>query len=89
MADRQEQIQRAAAVKARHEADLMRRPGVRGVGIGFRRRGGTLREDEVCIVVMVLRKLGLTDINPADRLPAELDGVPVDVQEVGDITALG
>jgi hypothetical protein len=39
----------------------------------------------VCIVVTVDKKYGLEDLDDDDVLPTELEGIPVDVQEVGDI----
>lgn len=87
MSEHEEFLNRAKDVKARHEQELMRQPGVVGVGIGLRQRRGQYHHDEVCIVITVRRKLAPADINPVELLPAELEGVPVDVQEVGDITA--
>jgi hypothetical protein len=75
----------AREVKARHEADLMARPGVVGVGVGLRQRGGQITE-ELAIVVMVRRKRSPADLPAPDLLPADIEGVPVDVQEAGDIT---
>ncbi len=64
----------------------MDRANVVGVGIGFRQRGGR-RIDEVVLVVMVEKKVAASALSQEDLLPAELDGVPVDVQEVGRIRA--
>jgi hypothetical protein len=76
---------RAQAVRQAHEADLMSRENVVGVGVGLRTRGGH-REREVAIVVMVRQKVPRTMLAEADVLPGQIDGVPVDVVEVGDIT---
>jgi len=57
-----------------------------GVGVGLRTRGGR-RQREVALVVMVRQKVPRTMLAEADVLPAEIDGVPVDVVEVGDISA--
>jgi hypothetical protein len=87
MPSQQKQIERARAVKQRHEAALLAHPGVVGVGIGLRQRGGELT-NEVCIVVMVRRKRPSEELEAADELlPHMIDGVPVDVQEVGEIAA--
>lgn len=86
MPSQQQQIEHAREVKQRHEADLLARPGVVGVGIGLRQRGGELTS-EVCIVVMVQRKHPPEELNSEELLPRALDGVPVDVQEVGEIAA--
>ncbi len=79
-------IERAKKVKARHEAKLMSRPGVVSVGVGLRQHAGKI-SGEVCIVVMVRRKRPRADLRPGEALPAALDGVPVDVQEAGEIAA--
>ena len=77
---------RAQAVRQAHEADLMARANVVGVGVGLRTRGGR-REHEVAIVVMVREKVPRTMLAESDVLPGEIDGVPVDVVEVGEISA--
>jgi hypothetical protein len=84
---RAEELERLRAVKAAHEAELMRKTNVVGVGIGFRRRNGKLTDDAV-IVVSVKQKLPASQIAPNDVIPRELDGVPVDVQAVGELRAL-
>ena len=80
-------VQHAQEVKRRHEADLLRKPNVVAVGVGFRTRGGQ-RTDEVSIVVSVKAKVADSQLRPGDRLPASLEGVPVDVVETGTIRAL-
>lgn len=86
MPDQDEQISHAREVKRRHEEELLAHPGVTGVGIGWRYKGEVMT-DEVCIVVMVQEKLAPDDLDPDDVLPAEIEGVPVDVQQSGDLTA--
>jgi hypothetical protein len=81
-----EQMERLRAVKAKHESELMRKANVVGVGIGFRRRGAEMT-DEPSIVVSVTRKLPGSIVDPEDFIPPELDGVPVDVQAVGELRA--
>jgi hypothetical protein len=72
------------AVKQAHEGQLMGMANVVGVGIGFRTYQG-LRTNQPALVVMVSRKIPPEMLNPEERIPAEIDGVPVDVQEVGQI----
>lgn len=79
-------IQQAMAVKARHEARLMQKANVVGVGVGFRERDGKLT-DEIALVVNVTRKLPRNQLAPEDLIPNEIDGVPVDVYETGEIQA--
>ena len=82
-----EAIVRAQAVKARYEKKLMRKRNVVGVGVGFRERAGQ-QTDAVCIVVSVRQKLSPDQLAPQDIIPAELDGVPVDVKVTGAFRAL-
>ncbi|MGD2146630.1 MAG: hypothetical protein PVH41_08055 [Anaerolineae bacterium] len=58
-----------------------------GVGIGYRTRGGVVT-DELCIVASVTRKMTPSGLRTQDSIPTQLDGVPVDVQEVGRLEAL-
>lgn len=81
-------IQRALDVKARHEARLMKKANVIGVGVGFRERGGK-PTDEVALIVNVTRKLSGDQVAPEDLIPSEIEGVAVDVHETGEIRALG
>jgi hypothetical protein len=82
-----EAVARVQSVKAKHERELMRKRNVVGVGVGFRERDGR-RTDEVCIVVSVREKLPLDQLASKDVIPAELDGVRVDVQATGTFRAL-
>ena len=79
--------QKAIQVKRAHQAELMAKANVVGVGVGFRQVGGE-RTETVALVVMVARKLPAAQLAPKDVLPKEIEGVPVDVQEVGEIKAL-
>lgn len=83
---REDQIAHAQAVKARHANQLMSVPGVVSVGVGLRQQSGRLT-DEVAIIVMVGEKAPPGKVPAAERLPAQLDGVPVDVQQAGEIKA--
>ncbi len=73
-------------VKHRHEAELMRKPNVVGVGIGQRQREGH-PTDELNLVVNVTRKVPEDDLAPEDRIPEWVEDVPVRVYEVGEIQA--
>jgi hypothetical protein len=79
-------VKRAQDVKRRHEAELLRKPNVVAVGIGFRTRGGQPTQ-EVCIVVSVKTKVPAAQLKRGDLLPASIDGVPIDVVETGAIRA--
>lgn len=79
-------IARAEAVREQHQGALLRKANVVGVGVGFRRRAG-VQSREVAIVVLVRRKVPRAQLSPGDILPGEIDGVPIDIQEVGEIRA--
>ena len=83
-----EDLERLRAVKSAHEPDLMRKANVVGVGIGLRHREGNPTGEPV-IVVSVTRKVPLSQLAPGDVIPHELEGVPVDVQAIGTLRALG
>lgn len=84
--DLQAATERVMAVKRAFEAELLTKPNVVGVGIGHRQTGGQ-PTDTIALVVMVTRKLPPSLLAPEDQIPAMIDNVPVDVQEVGEITA--
>ncbi len=79
-------VQHALAVKRRHEAELLRKPNVVAVGVGFRTRGGQSLS-EVCIVVSVTQKIPAADMKRDEVLPKMLEDVPIDVVETGVIRA--
>ena len=81
-----EALTRIREVKRRREAELLRKANVVAVGIGYRQRGGR-PTGELCLVVSVRRKVPLEELAPEDRIPPEIDGVPVDVQEVRALRA--
>jgi hypothetical protein len=80
-------VQRALEVKRRHEQELLSKANVVAVGVGYCRRGG-VQTGEVCIVVSVKNKVPLSELKPGDVIPAQIEDVPVDVVETGEIRAL-
>jgi hypothetical protein len=62
-------------IQERHEAALMAVPGVTGVGVG-------LRDGHPVLLVLVRERTP-----EVARLPQSLDGIPLVVDVVGDITA--
>ncbi|MFQ5613229.1 MAG: hypothetical protein ACE5H9_13965 [Anaerolineae bacterium] len=82
--DIQQAIERVKSIKTRHEADLFKKANVVGVGVGYIWRQGQLTDD-IGLVVNVRRKVPLAQLAEEDVIPEELDGVEVDVNEVGDI----
>lgn len=79
-------MDRVQRVKDAHEAELMSKANVVGVGVGYREKGGK-KTDDLSLVVMVERKVPETQLAPQDVVPKSIEGVPVDVQEVGQIRA--
>jgi hypothetical protein len=82
-----DELERIRAVKEAHETALLQKPNVVGVGIGMRMQGGQMT-DELGIVVSVTKKIPLDGLDPTDVIPSELEGVPVDIQEVGTLHPL-
>jgi len=71
------------AIKERAAARLMPLPGVTAVGLGGREQGGR-PTGEVVLKVFVERKRPVADLAPGTALPAEFEGLGVDV---GELTA--
>ena len=82
----QRSIEKAQAVKEAHAEEIMSKANVVGVGVGFCQKGG-IRTDTVGLVVMVNKKIPGANLAPEDLLPEVIDGIPVDIQEVGEIKA--
>ena len=78
--------ERAAQVKEKSEAQLMELPNVVGVGVGLREEGGEYTS-EVVVVVFVSEKVPATQLKKDELIPAEIDGVRIDVQEIGVVGA--
>ena len=81
-----ESYQKAMVVKEKHEEALLNKANVMGVGVGLRMRAGELTDD-VVLVVMVTRKVPRAQLAPEDFVPSEIEGVPVDIQEIGHVRA--
>jgi hypothetical protein len=75
---------RAQAVKERHEKELMAKANVIGVGIGLQQQAGKTTVG-MSLVVMVTHKVPREQLAPEDIIPSEIDGVAVDIQEVGEL----
>ena len=63
-------------VKQRHEAELMRIPGVVGVGVGQ-------CDEQACIKVLVERQTP----EVAAVVPTNLEGIRVVLEEIGQVSA--
>ena len=74
-------------LKEKYTGELLRKSNVIGVAIGYKETGGQ-KKDTLSLVVMVRKKVPLTQLNEGDIVPAEIEGVLTDVREAGDIKAL-
>ena len=70
----EEEYEHARRVKQRVEDRLLALPGVHGVSIARKNGDGAF-----AIVVHVLRKRPTSELSDAERIPAEIEGVPTDV----------
>lgn len=78
--DDPEAVGQAIRVKDAAVERLMAIPGVHAVGVGPRYRGGQ-RTDELALLVRVDRKRPPDEISPGEAIPADINGLPTDVQE--------
>ncbi len=79
------EIQKA---KARHERRLLRKRNVVGVAVGKKVVGGE-ETDELCLVVLVRKKLPEAELGSRERIPKRINSVTTDVVETGELEALG
>lgn len=86
MASQKTALEKARQIKLEYEKILLAKANVVGVGVGYCFNTGQ-RTESIGLVVMVSRKMPLKQLRPEDVVPAEIEGVPVDVQEVGEINA--
>ncbi|HEY46716.1 MAG: hypothetical protein AMJ88_08240 [Anaerolineae bacterium SM23_ 63] len=77
-------LQRALMVKERYGEELMGKANVQGVGIGLHMREGK-PTGGLSLVVLVSHKVPKAQLAPEDLIPNEIEGVSVDVQEVGEL----
>jgi hypothetical protein len=82
----EDELSRVRTVKDAHERELLRKPNVVGVGIGRKRRGGETT-GQLSIIVSVSQKVPADSLEPDEVIPSDLEGIPVDVQEVGTLRA--
>ena len=69
------------AILRRHEDRLMSLPNVQGVGLGERR-------GEAVTKVFVDRKVAEAGLAPDAIVPKEIEGCPIDVEEIGKVEAI-
>jgi hypothetical protein len=81
-----EKMAQVTSIQERYQNYLLNIPHVVGIGIGFATMEGQLTQ-ELSLVVMVDQKLPDEALPPEYRIPKEIEGVRVDVQETGAFTA--
>lgn len=79
---------RITEIQVQYAHKLMEKANVVGVGIGLAKVAEDYTQ-EMALVVMVEKKVPLEELAEEDRIPSELDGVRVDVQQTGAFTAGG
>ena len=80
-------IEEIKAIKDRYKDDLLQKKNVVGLGIGYKEVEGQ-ETAQLSLVVMVRKKEPSSQLDATDLVPSEIEGVPVDVKEVGEIVAL-
>ena len=73
--------------KVRHTAELMKKTNVVGVAIGYKEKGGK-KTGTPNLVVMVRKKVPISELRQQDVVPSEVDRIGTDVKDVGEIRAL-
>ena len=84
--DESSPYEKARQVRLTYRDMLLSKPHVVGLGIGYQKIAGQMT-DKIALIVMVDKKMPASLLRPGDQIPRELDGVPVDVQEVGQVRA--
>lgn len=77
----------SAAFTAEVEEGLVGFPNIVGSGLGVKQRDAATTET-LCVKVYVREKLTAAQVAGESLIPEQIDGVPTDVEEVGDIAAL-
>lgn len=83
--DYEMEYQHVRTVKERYEQELLAKANVVGVGIGL--RSTVTRSEAISLIVNVTHKTPLKALRSADRIPDELEGVPVKVEAIGQPSA--
>ena len=81
------EYEQVRAVKEAHERELLAKQNVVGCGVGYKFVEGK-RTDKLAIVVMVSEKVSENVLALEEIIPKEVDGVPVDVQDVGELRVI-
>ena len=80
-------MQEIRNVKAQYVDLLLKKRNAVGCGVGYKETGGA-RTGELCIIVSVVEKMPMMELDRHDLIPQVLSGIKTDVQETGVIHAL-
>lgn len=86
MSTQDDQMTHATEVQSKYTDELMRKAHVQGTAIGLAKVGGKYTS-QIALVVLVDKKVPTSQLDAKDVIPQELDGVRVDVQEIGILQA--
>jgi hypothetical protein len=84
--DLKAETDRILQVLKKHKTELLSKPNVVGVAVGFQRQA-EISTQNLALVVMVDQKIPSSQLPPGAQIPESLDGVLVDVQEIGRLDA--
>jgi len=73
--DSQAAYQRVLKVKKVHESRLMSKPDVVGVGVG--------KSGDDFVLVVLVKKISSRPLHPEERIPDEIEGVKVEIRQIG------
>ena len=76
-----------AQVMEMYKEDILAKPNVVGVGVGYKITKGQTT-DQLAIMTLVSRKLPQVGLLADSVIPRSINGVPIDVLEVGELRAL-
>ncbi len=76
-------LERAREISRAHANALLAKPNVVGVGLGYLKGSPT----ELTLVVMVDQKVPLSALAEDEIVPSEIEGLKVEVREVGHVSA--
>ena len=80
-------LSKAKKVREAHEKALMRKKGVVGCAVGHKIIDG-IKTDQICIICYVIKKLPASELDGSDLIPSDIEGIPTDVIETGEMKVL-
>lgn len=81
------ETQEVHQAKGIHLQNLISKPNVVGVGVGYKIEGEQ-KTNELCVIVLVQNKLPMSALSAEAVVPKKVDGVRTDVIQVGELRAL-